>query len=202
VRGQDRILGVVDGRFDVGLVTHDPRQIQMIVSGSANPKAVLHVEPLATHGFYVLARLGTPLADELRALSADRPVPLDLLSHGEFVGLDRQSGIRLQLETEFQKLGRPLRFVRETAAGGWAAAKEYTRHGLGPAIIPRSAVVAGDDLVFAIRRLPERFAVTDYLIRRSASAARAASEFVKVMRQVAQQHSREIRELARRFGER
>ena len=65
VRGRDRILGVVEGRFDLALVTHDPRQIQMIVSGSSNRRAKFVVEPLATHEFCVLApRLGSPLASE------------------------------------------------------------------------------------------------------------------------------------------
>jgi DNA-binding transcriptional LysR family regulator len=194
-RGQDRIRGVVEGRFDMALVTHDPRQIQMIVSASSNPKAKLAVEPVTMHAFCVLAKLGTPLASELRAVPANRPVPLELLSRGEFVGLDPQSGIRLQLESEFHKLGRPLQFVRETAAGGWAAAKEYTRHGLGPAIIPHSALAAGDDLAFAIRRLPERFAVTDYLIRRKLSADAAEPELVLALRHASRQHLKEVQEL-------
>ena len=200
VRGQDRILGVVEGRFDVALVTHDPRQIQMIVSASSNPKAALAVEPLATHVFCVLAKLGTPLASELHAAAANRPVPLERLAHSAFVGLDPQSGIRLQLEAEFHKLGRPLQFVGETTAGGWAAAKEYTRQGLGPAIVPLSALVTGDDKAFAIRRLPERFAVTDYVIRRKGPASSAETELLRALHLAAQQRSKEALEMFKSVG--
>jgi len=195
LRGQDRILGVVEGRLDVALVTHDPRQVQMIVSASTNPKAPLVVEPLATHVFSVLAMLGTPLASELRATAANRPVPLSLLARGAFVGLDAQSGIRLQLEAEFHRLGQPLQFVGDTTAGGWAAAKEYTRHGLGPAIIPLSALAAGDEQAFALRRLPDRFAVTDYVIRRKGSDGAAEEELLRALRLAAIQCSKAAQEM-------
>ena len=50
------------------------------------------------------------LAAELKATASNRPVPLALLSQVAFVGLDEQSGIRLQLEAEFQRINLPLRF--------------------------------------------------------------------------------------------
>ncbi len=194
LRGQDRILGMVEGRFDMALVTHDPRQIQTIVAASSNRKAALAAEPLATHAFCVLAKLGTPLASELRAAAANRPAPLGLLARSVFVGLDPQSGIRLQLEAEFHKLGQPLKFAGDTTAGGWGAAKEYTRHGLGPAIIPLSALAAGDEQSFAVRRLPDRFSVTDYVIRRGGPADGVEGELLRALHLAAQQHAKEAQE--------
>jgi DNA-binding transcriptional LysR family regulator len=194
VRGQERILGVVDGRLDLALVTHDPRQIQMIVSGSKNRRAKLQIEALATHTFCVMARVGAPLASELRALPVNRPAPLALLSGSEFVGLDRQSGIRLQLEAEFQKAGLPLKFVADATTGGWSAAKEYARHGLGAAIVPLPELALDDSDAFVIRRLPERFAVSDHLLRRPPLPDSPDSAVVAALRTAARQTLQEVRE--------
>lgn len=194
VRGRERILGVAEGQFDLAIVTHDRSQIRTIVSASSNPKAELSVEPLATHTFCALVSAGQPLAAEFKAAPANRPLPIAILSRCEFVGLDRQSGIRLQLEAEFQKLGFPLRFVPDATAGGWDAAKEYARHGLGVAIVPLAVLAAGDEDSFAIRRLPERFAMTDHLLRRKPAADATAPEIHRALRQAAQQHTHETRE--------
>lgn len=194
VRGQERIIGVLEGRFDVAVVTHDPRQIQTIVSASTNPRAKLAVEALAEHGFCILACNRTRLANELRAAPANRPVPMALLAQGEFVGLDRQSGIRLQLEAEFQKFGQPLRFVAQASAGGWAAAKAYARHGLGAAIVPLAALTAGDEKHFTLRRLPERFAVTDFIVRRQPAPGSPEPALLAALHQAASEHLKEVRE--------
>jgi DNA-binding transcriptional LysR family regulator len=194
VRGQERILGVAEGRYDLALVTHDAQQVQTILSASANRRVQLLVEPLAAHAFCVIAPRGSKLATELRARSESRSAPIELLSRFDLVGLDRQSGIRTQLEAEFHKLRVPLRFVDEASVGGWAAAKEYARHGLGAAIVPLPELDPADFQDFAIRKLPERFRVTDYLVQRPTSPGSHKPAVVRALREAVGAKIKEVRE--------
>ena len=53
--------------------------------------------------------------------------------------------------------------------GGWAAAKEYARAGLGVAIVPRATIRPEDRKTLVCRKLSQQFAIAHYLIHRTES---------------------------------
>lgn len=165
-RGEERILGVASGRFDLAVVTHDPLQIETMLSVHLKPKPNLVVEPLSLQPFCVAAGRKTAAAKELATISPRKSVPLEKLSRWELVGLDSQSGIRRLIERELRKKRLTLRFVPHTGTGGWPAAKEYARQNLGAAILPLAALDPADADRFTIRRLSDRCSIQDYVIHR------------------------------------
>jgi DNA-binding transcriptional LysR family regulator len=58
--------------------------------------------------------------------------------------------------------GNSLYFVAE--GGGWSAAKEFARQGLGVAFVPEATVTAADLGQLVKRRLAADFSVTDLLV--------------------------------------
>jgi DNA-binding transcriptional LysR family regulator len=123
---------------------------------------LLAVTNLGRHPTCVLARRDSDAGRELLTSPADQSIPLSRLTSWELIGPDRQSGLRRQLEQRLRN--KPLYFVAE--GGGWSAAKEYARQGLGVAIVPLAIVNTADSSSLVSRRLAAEFDVTDYLICR------------------------------------
>ena len=96
--------------------------------------------------------------------------------------------IRRTLEGRLTRAGATLTFVPGTGLGGWPAAKEYARMGLRAAVLPAAELDVGDRNEFAIRRLPESLAVTDYLVRpKSGLSAGQEAVFTVVLRAAGEQ---------------
>ncbi len=76
-----------------------------------------------------------------------------------------------QIEACFRSTSSRLCFQYE--AGGWEAAREYARHGLGVAVLPPLLLARDDRNDFLIRRLPLQFHIRDLLIHRDAKMASA-----------------------------
>jgi DNA-binding transcriptional LysR family regulator len=163
-RGRDRILGVADGTFDLAIVSHDATQIRAILGAARVAPGALRSEPLAEHLLYLVAGKDTSFGAELARSLDGQMVPLSWLSAFPLVGLDPQSGIRRQLEAQVRGKSRELCFRFE--AGGWEAAKEYARHGLGVAVLPFPLIGRDDRKDFIIRRLPLGIHIQDLLIER------------------------------------
>jgi DNA-binding transcriptional LysR family regulator len=123
-RGRERIAGMVDGRFDLAVLSHSLEQI--------------------------------------RATLGEAPAGLTL------VGLDEASGVRTQLERRAAEAGVDLRFG--ATGGGWLAAREYARHGLGAAIVPAEAVGVDESGHFTARLLDRPISPIDHLLHRRADA--------------------------------
>src|SRR5262249_8214452 len=98
-------------------------------------------------------------------------VPLKKLAAFPLVGLDSQSGIRRQLEAHCRGKVPGLCFRFE--AGGWEAAKEYARHGLGVAVLPLALLAREDRKDVLVRRLPPEIRIQDLLIDRDAAMSPA-----------------------------
>jgi len=159
---------VADGTYDLAIVSHDATQIRAILAGARGESAVLRIEPLAEHLLCLVAGKGTPFGPELAQVLDGQTVPLSMLTAFPLVGLDPQSGIRRQLEAHFSCKTPRLCFRFE--AGGWEAAKEYARHGLGVAVLPFPLIARDDRREFVIRRLPLGIHIQDLLIERDAGS--------------------------------
>ena len=170
-RGRDRILGVADGTFDLAIVSHDATQIRTIVSAARGESSALRIEPLAEHPLCLVAGKDTRFGHELAQVLDGQTVPLSMLARFPLVGLDLQSGIRRQLEAHLR--GRTPGSCFRFEAGGWEAGKEYARHGLGVAVLPRPLLARDDHKDFIIRRLPPEIRIQDLLIDRDADAEMA-----------------------------
>ena len=152
-RGRERIVGTATGAFDVSIVTHDPVQIERILQEERIDESTLEIIPMAKHTMCLLADKQTAAGTELQKVPASQTVPINKLTQWELVGPDRQSGIRKQLESRVP-VGR-LYFAAE--GGGWSAAREYARAGLGVAIVPRATVRAEDRKELVCRNLSKQF---------------------------------------------
>lgn len=161
-RGRDRILGTARGVFDLSIVTHDEAQIRQLLRDERLDESLLVVEPLSRQPMCLLAHRDSGAGAELAAMGDKEAVSLSRLETWELIGPDRQSGLRRQLEQRMR--GRPLYFLVE--GGGWTAAKEYARRGLGVAIVPKATVADADQKLLVWRRLSREFDVTDYLLHR------------------------------------
>ena len=161
-RGRERIVGTARGAFDLSIVTHDKRQIRQVLRDERLDESLLKVERLGRHPMCVLARKDSDAGRQLQAAGEDGSIPVQRLAGWELVGPDRQSGLRRQLEDRLR--GKPLYFVAE--GGGWAAAVQYARQGLGAAIVPWAVVESADKTLLVGRRLSAEFDVSDYLLTR------------------------------------
>jgi DNA-binding transcriptional LysR family regulator len=162
-RGRERIRSTADGRFDLSIVTHSPVQIREALKEIGHPASVLRIEDLCHHRLVVIAQAKSDQGRELNAYDAERPLPVTALKKWELVGLDRDSGLRQQLEAACQP-GTELYFSVE--GGGWAAAREYARLQMGVAIIPEAMLTAEDRETFVVRSLGKDFVLTDRFIYR------------------------------------
>jgi DNA-binding transcriptional LysR family regulator len=170
-RGRERILGVADGTFDLATVSHDEPQIRTILAGAGYNTASVRIEPLAEHPLCLVAGKDTPLGRELSQVLEGQTVPLEMLTRFPLVGLDPQSGIRRQFESHIRGKSPALHFRFE--AGGWEAAKEYARHGLGVAVVPLPNLCSDDRSDLIIRQIPAEIRNRDLLIGRDGEMAPA-----------------------------
>jgi DNA-binding transcriptional LysR family regulator len=181
-RGEDRILGVLQGRFHLAIVSHEMSLIREIEARGSKAECNLKIDPLVKLEMGVLARKGTEEADQLQGVK-ERPVPLQKLERWNLVGLDHRSGIRRQLEQQFTNPDH-LHFLAE--GGGWMAAKEFVRQGIGVAIVPLITLTRDDRNDFVVRRLSEDLAVTYSMIYRSEPLSPAQEELKDALEKVAQ----------------
>ena len=182
-RGRERILGVADGTYDLAIVSHDEWQIRPLVASALGERASLRIEPLAEHALCLATRKGTPAATDLERSPEGQPVPLAQLSGFALVGLDPQSGLRRQLERHFSDTSSRPSFPIE--AGGWEAALEYARHGLGTAVVPLPLLDPTDRRDLVLRLLEPRLVVRDVLLDRSLETSPEHEAFRDALRQAA-----------------
>jgi DNA-binding transcriptional LysR family regulator len=162
-RGRERIRNTAGGRFDLSIVTHSPAQIRETLKQLGHPGKMLTIEALCDHRLVVMAHAQSKEGLELKSYDPDRPLPVTALKKWELVGLDRESGLRRQLEAACHP-GAELYFSVE--GGGWAAAREYARLQMGVAIVPEAMLTAEDRQAFIVRSLGKDFVLTDRLIYR------------------------------------
>lgn len=162
-RGKERIRNTAEGRFDLSIVTHSPAQIRESLKQMGYPAGTLKIEDLCHHRLVVMALAKSEQGRELETYDSERPLSVTALKKWELVGLDRDSGIRQQLEAACQS-GAELYFSVE--GGGWAAAREYARLQMGVAILPEAMLTAEDRQTFVVRSLGKDFVLTDRLIYR------------------------------------
>jgi DNA-binding transcriptional LysR family regulator len=179
-RGAERIQGIIDRRYDLAIVSHSPQQIQDILARSGVDPAEICIERLDEHPLCVIARIGTPEGNELAEIPPSKVVPLPRLRGWDLVGLDRRAGLRQQLEKHFSNPDE-LHFLAE--GGGWLAAKEFARHGVGVAIVPHTMIGPADAKQFVIRSMSKDFLVTHSLVYRRDNT----NDSQKVLRQALHQ---------------
>ena len=189
-RGRERILGTAEGTCDLAIVSHDEIQIRAIVNAPMGEKTRLRIEPLVDHTICVLAPKGTPAGVALARSLEGQSTPLTRLTDFDLVGLDPQSGIRRQLESHFARSGRSLRFRVE--AGGWDAAREFSRHGLGVAILPLCCLARDDQEHFVIRRLAPEVRIRDILIDRDGEMGAEHEAMRQAIREAVAEHQEEV----------
>lgn len=170
-RGRDRILGVFDGSLDGAIVSHTEEQVRGLLQetrGEALARGVElpRCEPLTRHPFCVIAAPKSPAGQTLAAVSVRSELPLKQLANVELVGLDPQSGIRRRIEERLRAAGREPMFLPGTGAGGWYAAKELARHGLGAALVPLAIMSPTDQSAFVLRHLPNELAIVESFLER------------------------------------
>jgi DNA-binding transcriptional LysR family regulator len=167
MRGRERILGVHDGTLDLAIVSHTPDQVSAILEENRRPHQSLIVELLARHPFCIIAQKDSTAAGTLVQHPAEAHLPIIALAHVELVGLDAQSGIRRRLEQQLRTVSREPVFVPGTGAGGWYAAKEFARAGLGAALVPLAMMTESDSRDFVLRHMAEEITIDEYLIHRT-----------------------------------
>jgi DNA-binding transcriptional LysR family regulator len=72
-------------------------------------------------------------------------------------------------------------------AGGWEAAREYARQGLGIAVLPVSLVTREDRKDFITRNLPLQFHIRDLLIERDTERIPAHEAMKQALKYVSNQ---------------
>jgi DNA-binding transcriptional LysR family regulator len=189
-RGRERIEGTADGTYDLAIVSHDRQQIDATLGTASGEEGPLRVEDLSEQCLCLLARRGTPAAARLERILESQQVPVSVLVDLELIGLDSQSGIRKQLERTCTGEQR-LRFIVEV--GGWSAARESARHGLGVAIVPLSVLARDDRDLFVIRRLADTVRIKDYLIHRRSALTEEVETMSEAIRQSARAQQEELR---------
>lgn len=163
VRGRDRIVGVADGSYDLAIVSHSRKQIAR-TSHDEGIRASLTIKPLTGLPLVVAAGKKTPEARALGSIAEDKSVSLKMLDQFELAGPDPQSGLRRQLE---EAIGEQRRLTFAAEGGGWAAAREFARFGLGAAILPAACLGRFDKSQIIYRSLDPRFRLEHSLIFRS-----------------------------------
>jgi DNA-binding transcriptional LysR family regulator len=188
-RGRERILGTFDGASDLAVVSHSPLQIQNLLTAQRGEGARLEVEDLARESLCLIARRDSPAGQRLGGILESHEVPLEWLPEFDLAGLDEESGLRRQLEGRCP--GRPLRFRVE--GGGWAAARELARRGLGAAVVPLSLLAPDDRTEFQVRRLREA-CLTERLIRRPGDGGPEHEALRQAVHQAARDQQREVQQ--------
>lgn len=199
LRGRERILGVVDGHYDFGVLSHERNDIvQLLLDEHKSPDAI-QVEHLNNQKMVVIAAKKTPEGQELESLPVNDPVPISLLNTWELLGLDRNSGIRRKLERQFPQ-GENVCFVTE--GGGWSAARELARRGVGVSVQPLATLRNSDRKDFIIRSLSEEFSVEKLVIYRTHELTAELKNILDQLKMVAQMHEKEISKTWERWSRR
>lgn len=167
-RGRERIQGVADGRYDLAIVSHSLVQIRAQLGDRP-----VSAQALAAAPFAVAARRGSPAGDALATVPDSDEVTVRELAPLPLVGLDEASGVRAELERQADAAGVRLRFG--TGAGGWLAAREYARHGLGVGIVPVALIGRNDREDLVLRLLARALWPTDHLLYRPAEEDRVGA---------------------------
>ncbi|MDA1017413.1 MAG: LysR family transcriptional regulator [Planctomycetota bacterium] len=163
VRGRERTTGVADGTFDFAVTTHSIDQVREAARKAGFDPSDLVVEQLGGLPMVVAAKRRSNEGRELLKTSKTKAVPLEMLDQWELVGPDPRSGIRRKLESS---VPRPDNLLFMAEGGGWAAAREFARLGLGVAILPAASIRKTDASDFVTRPLDENeFSVEQSLIR-------------------------------------
>lgn len=189
-RGQDRIASVVKGALDVALVTHSRLQIENLVRWACDSRTALQIDELAGLPLCVLARRDTPEGRQLQSVLAGQIVPVKLLTELTLAGLDRESGLRLQIEAWLHGRGQRLGFTVE--AGGWLGVKEFVRQGLCSGLMPLALLWPDEAKSFVVRRLPKEFMVTYRIIARPDTDAEVLGHVRDALRQAATEFQEEV----------
>ena len=191
-RGERRIQAVAEGAVDLAIVSHDPLQIEMAVRDACGDRLRLEVSQLARQPLCVIARKDSPEAAELQAVLLDQRVPLKMLCRWRLVGLDRQSGVRRQIEQKFATSKQRPQFGGEV--GGWLAVKEYARQGLGVGLVPLAMLSREDANDFVMRLLSSDICIEHSLIHRpQTDVNKAGLETMQAaLHEAAAQHQAEL----------
>jgi DNA-binding transcriptional LysR family regulator len=189
-RGKDRIAGVVEGALDVALVTHSRLQIENLARWACDSRTGLQIDDLAGLPLCVFARRDTPEGGQLQSVLAGQVVPVKLLAGLPLAGLDRESGLRLQLEAWLHGQGQGLAFTME--AGGWLGVKEFVRQGLCAGLIPLALLSPEEAQQFVVRRLPKEFMVTYRIIARPDADAELLAPVRDALHQAAGEFQEEV----------
>jgi DNA-binding transcriptional LysR family regulator len=179
-RGRDRIRGTAEGRFDLSIITHSPQQVRETLKEAGFSANALSIEDLCSHRLAVIGLRGSEPGQELDAYKADRPLPVKELKKWEPVGLDRDSGIRQQLEAACPA---PNDLYFSVEGGGWAAAREYARLQMGVAILPEAMLTPEDRQAFVVRSLGKDFVLVDRLIYRKDLQNPAVNDAIRLLKQ-------------------
>jgi DNA-binding transcriptional LysR family regulator len=189
-RGKDRIVGVVDGTLDLAIVSHNQVQIESIARWACDARVQLRISELAQLPLCVIARRQTPEGDELQSVLAGQTAPVAMLADWPLAGLDRESGIRQQIEGLLAGQERRLAFVQE--AGGWLGVREFVRQGLCVGLVPLAILTAEDQQQLVIRRLPTALAIVHRLVRRSDADAEVLGQAEAVLAEAASTYRDEV----------
>lgn len=189
-RGENRILGVADGTYDLAIVSHDRLQIETLLYAAHGTQQATTISELGRQPLCVLAPVNTPEAAELRSVLAGQQVPLEKLCHWRIVGLDPQSGVRRQIERQFAARDQGPIFGSE--AGGWPAVKEHVRQGLGVGLVPLALLFREDREQFVIRRLSSDVFLGYWLVYRPSSDNHGLTELVNALHIAADEHQEEV----------
>lgn len=183
VRGEERVRGVSEGRFDLAVVSHTPAQIDPNRLG-------LVVSELPPQELCVIASKETPEAGELRKRLAGHRIPLSKLADWPLVGLDARSGVRRQIESALR--GRKLRARFCAEAGGWLGIKEYVRQGIGVGLVPLAVLSPEDLAALEARRLDRDVQVVYHVIYRAGSTDPHVAQLVEEIDSAAQRHQQDV----------
>jgi DNA-binding transcriptional LysR family regulator len=143
-RGSRRIEGVANGLFDLALVTHDADQIR------ARARRPLVVEELFDDPLVLACAKNAPWAVAFAHLP-ESGAPGRALAGWPLVLLERDAGIRQQLESRLRGEGLLRRLDVVVEAAGWTAVLACVEAGLGVGLLPRSSAGRGPALL--LRRL-------------------------------------------------
>jgi DNA-binding transcriptional LysR family regulator len=190
-RGEERIAGVVNGRFDLAIVSHDRLQIEDTARNVGSDGSLLTVTELAQLRICVLARKGTPEGEQIKLALTSQPLPSSMLCRLKLVGLDRQSGVRRQIEQKFSASSTRPRFSGD--AGGWLAIKEYARQGLGAGIFPAALLSQEDISEFVVRTLSNDIAIRYVIVCRGDQETDGSRALLEALQKAAQLHQEELR---------
>jgi DNA-binding transcriptional LysR family regulator len=161
-RSRERVVGFGEGRYDLAIISHSPDQIRSLLG---DDKVV--AEPLPPRPFLVAARSDTVAGKRLSALPRDQTMGIREMAGLVLVGLDDGASMRTRLERQADDAGVRLEFAM--TGGGWLAAHEYARNGLGAALLPSECLSEAHWQELIVRNLAEEFWPSDHVLSRLGS---------------------------------